>query len=193
MSPGYGLLALAMVPAAIIGGFLAARVQMTGMPQLVALLHSFVGAAAVLVGFASFLDPHAGMNTSEAIVHEIEVYIGICVGAITLTGSIIACLKLHGVMSGKPLMIPGRHLLNLAALIVTVLIGVWFVSGAVSNEGIVIDTTGVVLLILATVITGVFGVHMVMAIGGADMPVVVSMLNSYSGWAAAAAGFMLGK
>jgi NAD(P) transhydrogenase subunit beta len=166
---------------------------MTGMPQLVALLHSFVGAAAVLVGFASFLDPHAGMNTSEAIVHEIEVYIGICVGAITLTGSIIACLKLHGVMSGKPLMIPGRHVLNLAALIVTVLIGVWFVSGAVSNEGIVIDTTGVVLLILATVITGVFGVHMVMAIGGADMPVVVSMLNSYSGWAAAAAGFMLGN
>jgi NAD(P) transhydrogenase subunit beta len=189
----YGLLAIAMVPAAAIGCFLAARVQMTGMPQLVALLHSFVGAAAVLVGFASFLNPHAGMNTSEAIVHEIEVYIGVCVGAITLTGSIIACLKLHGVMSGKPLMIPGRHFLNLAALIVTVLIGVWFVGGAVSSEGIVIDTTGVLLLILATVITGIFGVHMVMAIGGADMPVVVSMLNSYSGWAAAAAGFMLGN
>jgi NAD(P) transhydrogenase subunit beta len=189
----YGVLAMAMIPAAIIGAVLAARVQMTGMPQLVALLHSFVGAAAVLVGFASFLDPHAGMTVAEGMVHEIEVYIGICVGAVTLTGSIIACLKLQGVLSGKPLMIPGRHLLNLAGVILTLLIGIWFVTGAATPEGIVIDTTGVVLLILATILTGALGVHMVMAIGGADMPVVVSMLNSYSGWAASAAGFMLGN
>ena len=189
----YGVLAVAMVPAAIIGGVLAARVQMTEMPQLVALLHSFVGAAAVLVGFASYLDPHAGMTAAEAVVHEIEVYIGICVGSVTLTGSIIACLKLHGVMSGKPLMLPARHLLNLVAVVITVLLGIWFVGGAVGEEGIVIDASGVILLIIATALTGVLGVHMVMAIGGADMPVVVSMLNSYSGWAPPAAGFMLGN
>jgi NAD(P) transhydrogenase subunit beta len=191
----YGWLAIAIIPAALVGGVLAIRVQMTEMPQLVALLHSFVGAAAVLVGFASFLDPHAGMTTSEAIVHEIEVYIGVCVGAITLTGSIVAGLKLHGSISGKPLMIPARHLLNLAAVIVTVLLGVWFVDTAVDVAGdvIVMDTLGVLLLVTATVITGLLGIHMVMAIGGADMPVVVSMLNSYSGWAAAAAGFMLGN
>ena len=191
----YGWLAIAIIPAAIIGGVLAARVQMTEMPQLVALLHSFVGAAAVLVGFASFLDPHGDMTTSEAIVHEIEVYIGICVGAITLTGSIIAGLKLHGSLSGKPLMLPARHMLNLIAVIATVLIGIWFVDTAVDVAAgtVVIDTLGIVLLIVATLLTSLLGIHMVMAIGGADMPVVVSMLNSYSGWAAAAAGFMLGN
>ncbi|MCH2143090.1 MAG: NAD(P)(+) transhydrogenase (Re/Si-specific) subunit beta [Phycisphaerales bacterium] len=192
----YVVLGVAMIPAAIIGGVLAIRVQMTEMPQLVAMLHSFVGAAAVLVGFASYVHPHAGLQTvGEAMVHEIEVYIGICVGAITFTGSIIAALKLHGKMSGKPLMLPGRHLLNLVALIITVLLGIWFVSSAVDVEAnaIVVDTRGVMLLVLATILTGLLGVHMVMAIGGADMPVVVSMLNSYSGWAAAAAGFMLGN
>ena len=192
----YGILAAAMVPAAIIGGVLAVRVQMTEMPQLVALLHSFVGAAAVLVGFASYIDPHgAGKTAAELLVHDIEVYIGICVGAITFTGSIIACLKLHGVMSGKPLMLPARHLLNLVAVVVTVLLGVWFVDAAVDVQASapVVDATGVILLIVATVLTCILGVHMVMAIGGADMPVVVSMLNSYSGWAAAAAGFMLGN
>ncbi len=192
----YGILVAAMVPAAIIGGVLAARVKMTEMPQLVALLHSFVGAAAVLVGFASYLDPHGtGKTAAELIVHDIEVYIGICVGAITFTGSIIACLKLHGSMSGKPLMLPARHLLNLAALIVTILIGIWFVDAAVDVQAntAVVDATGVILLSAATVLTCILGVHMVMAIGGADMPVVVSMLNSYSGWAAAAAGFMLGN
>ena len=182
----YGWLILAMLPAAIIGAILAARVQMTQMPQLVALLHSFVGAAAVLVGFASFVDPHAGMAGSELVVHLIEIYIGIGVGSITLTGSIIACLKLNGNLSGTPLILPARHLLNLIMLVITVGLGAWFV----------IDhdlATGITLLIIATIITGIIGVHMVMAIGGADMPVVVSMLNSYSGWAAAAAGFMLGN
>ena len=182
----YGWLFLAMIPAAIIGAVFAARVQMTQMPQLVALLHSFVGAAAVLVGFASFVDPHAGMTGSELVVHHIEIYIGIGVGSITLTGSIIACLKLNGNLSGTPLILPARHLLNLLLLGITVGLGVWFV---LDHE----LSTGVTLLIIATVLTGIIGVHMVMAIGGADMPVVVSMLNSYSGWAAAAAGFMLGN
>jgi NAD(P) transhydrogenase subunit beta len=182
----YGWLFLAMIPAAIIGAVFAARVQMTQMPQLVALLHSFVGAAAVLVGFASFVDPHAGMTGSELVVHLIEIYIGIGVGSITLTGSIIACLKLNGNLSGTPLILPARHLLNLIMLGITVALGVWFVLD--HDLG-----TGVTLLIIATVLTGLFGIHMVMAIGGADMPVVVSMLNSYSGWAAAAAGFMLGN
>ncbi|MDG2201544.1 MAG: NAD(P)(+) transhydrogenase (Re/Si-specific) subunit beta [Phycisphaerales bacterium] len=184
----YGWLILAMAPAVVIGAALAARVQMTQMPQLVALLHSFVGAAAVLVGFASFVDPHAGMTTSaELIVHSIEIFIGVGVGAITFTGSIIACLKLHGSMSGNPLILPARHLLNLLVLLVTVGLGIWFVIG---HDHL---TLGIVLLIIATILTGLFGIHMVMAIGGADMPVVVSMLNSYSGWAAAAAGFMLGN
>jgi NAD(P) transhydrogenase subunit beta len=182
----YGWLLAAMIPAAIIGAILAARVQMTQMPQLVALLHSFVGAAAVLVGFASFVDPHASMIGSELTVHLIEIFIGIGVGSVTLTGSIIACLKLNGNLSGKPLMLPARHLLNLLILGATIALGVWFV---LQYE----LTTGIALLIIATVLTGLFGVHMVMAIGGADMPVVVSMLNSYSGWAAAAAGFMLGN
>ena len=182
----YGWLILAMLPAAIIGAVFAARVQMTQMPQLVALLHSFVGAAAVLVGFASFVDKHADLAGSELVVHLIEIYIGIGVGSITLTGSIIACLKLNGNLSGTPLILPARHLLNLLLLGITVGLGVWFV---LDHE----LPTGVTLLIIATVLTGIIGVHMVMAIGGADMPVVVSMLNSYSGWAAAAAGFMLGN
>jgi len=184
----YGTVVLAMVPAAIIGAALASRVQMTGMPQLVALLHSFVGAAAVLVGFASYLVPHAGdtMTAAELIVHHIEVYVGVGVGAITFTGSIIACLKLHGTMSGKPLLLPARHLLNLVTVIVTIVLGVWLVQ----TDDV---ATGVMLLCVATVLTGLLGVHMVVAIGGADMPVVVSMLNSYSGWAATAAGFMLGN
>ena len=162
------------------------RVKMTEMPQLVALLHSFVGIAAVLVGFASYLDPHAGMTASELTVHQIEVYIGICIGAITFTGSVIACLKLHGVLSGKPLILPARHWLNLFWLGVTIVIGIWFLDSEATS-------TGVALLVIATVLTGILGAHLVAAIGGADMPVVVSMLNSYSGWAAAAAGFMLGN
>ncbi|MCH2137934.1 MAG: NAD(P)(+) transhydrogenase (Re/Si-specific) subunit beta [Phycisphaerales bacterium] len=186
----YTTAALAMAPAAIIGAFLAARVQMTGMPQLVALLHSFVGAAAVLVGFASYLEPHTidgiALAGADLLVHHIEVYVGVGVGSITFTGSVIACLKLHGTMSGRPLLLPGRHFLNLIALLATIVIGVICVQTGDTQHGIV-------LLCIATVITGLLGVHMVMAIGGADMPVVVSMLNSYSGWAAAAAGFMLGN
>lgn len=184
---GYGLLMAALVPGAIIGGILARRVQMTSMPQLVAILHSFVGAAAVLVGLATYLG-HAGeMTRAEHQIHLGEIFIGICIGAITFTGSVIAFLKLQGTMSGKPLILPARHLINLMMLVITVGIGVWFFRSSETAPN------GLWPLIFAIIITGILGAHSVMAIGGADMPVVVSMLNSYSGWAAAAAGFMLGN
>ena len=179
----YVLLAGALVPGLVIGAILASRVQMTAMPQLVAMLHSFVGLAAVLVGFATYLGPHEAMTPAELNIHLVEIFIGVCIGAITFTGSVIAFLKLQGTISGKPLMIPGRHVLNLLMLIATIVLGVLFVMSP--------GTTGATYLLAATIITFVLGVHFVMAIGGADMPVVVSMLNSYSGWAAAAAGFML--
>ncbi|HYD00162.1 MAG TPA: NAD(P)(+) transhydrogenase (Re/Si-specific) subunit beta [Phycisphaerales bacterium] len=166
-----------------IGAVLARRVQMTSMPELVAVLHSFVGLAAVLVGFATYLGDDHALPPAEQRIHLAEVFIGVCIGCITFTGSIIAYLKLKGNISGKPLTLPGRHVINLAMVIVTVVLGVLFMRA----EG----TGGLWALLAATAVTGVLGAHSVMAIGGADMPVVVSMLNSYSGWAAAAAGFML--
>lgn len=184
---GYGLLMVALVPGAIIGGILARRVQMTSMPQLVAILHSFVGAAAVLVGLATYLGHTGEMTRAEHQIHLGEIFIGICIGAITFTGSVIAFLKLQGTMSGKPLILPARHLINLMMLVITVGIGVWFFRSSETAPN------GLWPLIFAIVVTGILGAHSVMAIGGADMPVVVSMLNSYSGWAAAAAGFMLGN
>jgi NAD(P) transhydrogenase subunit beta len=177
----YGLLAAVMIPGALIGGVLASRVQMTAMPQLVAILHSFVGLAAVLVGIATYLRSRGHAEAADA-VHQIEIFVGVCIGSITFTGSIIAFLKLQGLTTGKPLLIPGRHLLNAAIGIATVALGVWFVR---AGDG------GLTPLLIATLLTAVLGVNFVVAIGGADMPVVVSMLNSYSGWAAAAAGFML--
>ena len=183
---GLPVLAAALVPGLIIGGILASRVQMTSMPELVAILHSFVGLAAVLVGFATYLGPQKPMDAAEHNLHTAEVFIGVCIGSITFTGSVIAFLKLRGSISGKPLMLPGRHLINLILLLVTIALGIaFFISPTTAN--------GQWPLIVATVITGILGVHFIMAIGGADMPVVVSMLNSYSGWAAAAAGFMLGN
>ncbi len=184
---GYGILALALIPAGIIGAVLASRVKMTEMPQLVAMLHSFVGAAAVLVGFATLLDPNAHYEGSEAVIHNVEIYLGICIGAVTFTGSIIAFAKLHGLIGGKPLILPARHALNIVVILVTIVLGVMFTQAVGDQE----MSKALWLLGVATVLTGILGVHMVMAIGGADMPVVVSMLNSYSGWAAAAAGFML--
>lgn len=178
----YGLLAAVLIPGAAIGALVAARVQMTAMPQLVAILHSFVGAAAVLVGFATYLGNHE-IAAGERLIHSIEIFLGVIIGAVTFTGSIIAFGKLQGTLSGRPLLLPGRHLLNVLMLIVTFALGVWFASAP--------GTDGRTALVIATVLTGILGVHFVMAIGGADMPVVVSMLNSYSGWAAAAAGFML--
>ena len=180
----YVLLAAVLIPGALIGALVASKVQMTAMPQLVAVLHSFVGLAAVLVGFATYLGAHE-VAAGEKLIHVAEIFIGVCIGAITFTGSIIAFAKLQGTLSGRPLLLPGRHVLNLLMLIATVALGVWFVRAP--------DTSGETLLLAAAILTGVFGIHFVMAIGGADMPVVVSMLNSYSGWAAAAAGFMLGN
>ncbi|MEP6848286.1 MAG: NAD(P)(+) transhydrogenase (Re/Si-specific) subunit beta [Acidobacteriota bacterium] len=180
---GLPVLIGALIPGLVIGAILASRVQMTSMPQLVAILHSFVGLAAVLVGFATYLGPQEQMTASEHNLHVAEIFIGVCIGSITFTGSVIAFLKLQGTVGGRPLMLPGRHLLNLLILGVTIGLGVWFFMQP--------GTDGRTSLLVATILTGVLGLHFVMAIGGADMPVVVSMLNSYSGWAAAAAGFML--
>lgn len=179
----YGLLTGMVLPGALIGAIVASRVAMTSMPELVAILHSFVGLAAVLVGFANYLSPDSSLVGVEATIHEIEIYIGVFIGAITFTGSIIAFGKLRGIISSKPLTLPARHFLNLAMLLTCVWLGVEFMGGSV--------LTGVQALIAMSAVSGILGLHLVMAIGGADMPVVISMLNSYSGWAAAAAGFML--
>jgi len=175
-----------LITGAIAGTWVASRVQMTAMPQLVAILHSFVGLAAVLVGIANHIDMVAG-ETAETmdVVHRVEILLGVVIGAVTFTGSIVAWGKLQGVIASKPLLLPARHLLNLTAVILIVVLGFFF-----------FRTTGywsLVPLVAAAVIALALGVHLVMAIGGADMPVVVSMLNSYSGWAAAATGFMLGN
>jgi NAD(P) transhydrogenase subunit beta len=182
----YGILALVIFPAVLVGGTVARYVKMTEMPQLVAILHSFVGAAAVLVGLGLQLDATSleGLSPTEVTIHEIEVFVGVCIGSITFTGSVIAFCKLHGFISGKPMLLPLRHVLNLIILGTTIWLGVKFVGH---------DADAMMYLLGAMVITGIIGIHLVMAIGGADMPVVVSMLNSYSGWAAAAAGFMLGN
>jgi NAD(P) transhydrogenase subunit beta len=182
----YGLLVGMLAVGGGIGAVLAARVEMTAMPQLVAILHSFVGAAAVLVGFASAFGPPPGLSGVEARIHEVEIFVGVFVGAITFTGSVIAFGKLQGIIRSKPLLLPGRHVLNVAAILACVYLGMQFV-GAEGANG---HPPGLPLII-CTALAGLLGVHLVMAIGGADMPVVVSMLNSYSGWAAAAAGFML--
>ena len=180
----YGVLAVCMVTGAVIGIFVASRVQMTQMPELVAILHSFVGLAAVLVGFASYLDPESHLSGTAKTIHEVEIYLGVLIGAVTFTGSVVAFGKLSARITSKPLYLPARHLLNLGLGLICIWLGVGFV-GAESTG------YGVFALIVMTLIAFAFGVHMVMAIGGADMPVVISMLNSYSGWAAAATGFML--
>ena len=167
-----------------VGVFAAIKVKMTEMPELVALMHSLVGLAAVLVGYANYIDPTTGFVGVERTIHEVEIYVGILIGAVTFSGSVIAFGKLSAKISGKPVLLPARHLLNLALLVGAIVLGKWFIN----VEEI---SVGILPLALMTVIALAFGVHMVMAIGGADMPVVVSMLNSYSGWAAAATGFML--
>jgi NAD(P) transhydrogenase subunit beta len=176
----------AMVVGGAIGLYAARVVKMTQMPELVALMHSLVGLAAVLVGFANYIDPAAAgvYQGAEKVIHEIEIYIGILIGAVTFSGSIIAFGKLSAKISGKPMLLPGRHWLNLAGLLVVL----WFGWRFIHTQSV---ADGMTPLIVMTVIALLFGIHMVMAIGGADMPVVVSMLNSYSGWAAAATGFML--
>jgi NAD(P) transhydrogenase subunit beta len=176
----------ALVVGAAIGLYLARTVKMTQMPELVAFMHSLVGLVAMLVGYASYIDPTAtaGMSPAEATIHHIEIYLGVLIGAVTLSGSVIAFGKLSGRISGKPLLLPARHWLNLAGLVAVFWFGYQFLRAPDIQQGMM-------PLVAMSVIALLFGVHMVMAIGGADMPVVVSMLNSYSGWAAAATGFML--
>jgi H+-translocating NAD(P) transhydrogenase subunit beta len=161
-------------------------VKMTQMPELVALMHSLVGLAAVLIGYANYIDPAAtaDFQGAEKTIHEVEIYIGVLIGAVTFSGSLIAFGKLSAKITGKPVLIPGRHWFNLAGLLVVIYCGYWFIHSATIEEGMR-------PLAIMTAIALLFGIHMVMAIGGADMPVVFSMLNSYSGWAAAATGFML--
>jgi H+-translocating NAD(P) transhydrogenase subunit beta len=183
---GYPWIIGAMVVGATVGLYAARIVKMTQMPELVALMHSLVGIAAVLVGFANYIDPAASaqFKGAEKTIHELEIYIGVLIGAVTFSGSLIAFGKLSAKISGKPMLLPGRHWLNLAGLLVVIWFGAQFINTHSVSEGML-------PLIVMTAIALAFGVHMVMAIGGADMPVVISMLNSYSGWAAAATGFML--
>jgi H+-translocating NAD(P) transhydrogenase subunit beta len=180
----YTMLTIALLIGGFIGTKAAAKVEMTQMPELVALMHSLVGMAAVLVGYANFMDDSTSLEGAEKTIHELEIYIGIFIGAVTFSGSVIAFGKLCGRISGKPMLLPARHWLNLALFVLTFILGSSFLEGAETGGGSI-------PLLIMTIIALVFGVHMVMAIGGADMPVVVSMLNSYSGWAAAATGFML--
>ncbi len=172
----------ALIIGAFIGIYLAQRVQMTEMPELVAALHSFVGLAAVFIGINSDMNPPPGLQGAEVIIHEIEIFLGVFIGAITFTGSVVAYGKLAGSIDGKALTLPGRHLINLGLLILSLVLGWMYLQHA-----------GIWTLLLMAFVAFVIGAHLVMAIGGADMPVVVSMLNSYSGWAAAATGFMLGN
>ncbi|HEY5896083.1 MAG TPA: Re/Si-specific NAD(P)(+) transhydrogenase subunit beta [Burkholderiales bacterium] len=185
-SGGYAWIVGAMVVGAAIGLYAARVVKMTQMPELVALMHSLVGLAAVLIGYANYIDPAATAHFEGAdkTIHELEIYIGVLIGAITFSGSLIAFGKLSAKITGKPVLIPARHWINLAGLL-----GVLYFGGVFIETHSVAE--GMTPLVVMTVIALLFGIHMVMAIGGADMPVVVSMLNSYSGWAAAATGFML--
>ena len=177
-----GILIIMIAVGSVIGLVVARRVEMTGMPQLVAALHTFVGLAAVFIGINSELAPPSGLTSTEKIIHEVEVFLGVFIGAVTTTGSIVAFAKLAGIMDGKPLTLPGRNILNLIAVAACIWLGFMYLNHA-----------GIWTLYLMTAIALIFGAHLVMAIGGADMPVVVSMLNSYSGWAAAATGFLLGN
>lgn len=179
-----GLILLVLLVGAAVGTWRARTVEMTQMPELIALLHSFVGAAAVLVGFGSYLTEPASGAGSGATVHLVEVFLGVLIGAVTFTGSVVAFGKLSARLRSSPLLLPGRNWLNLAALVACAGLLWWFLAAGAS---------GLVPLLLMTVVALALGWHLVAAIGGGDMPVVVSMLNSYSGWAAAAAGFMLGN
>ena len=191
---GFILLAVAMVIGAVIGIIRATRVEMTGMPELIALLHSFVGLAAVLVGYNSYLDAEHRIEQAESAglpvpadladalgnVHNAEVFVGVFIGAVTFTGSIVAFLKLSAKMKSAPMMLPAHNVLNLGAIVLFFVLTVVFVMNPQFW-----------LLIAMTVLALALGWHLVSSIGGGDMPVVVSMLNSYSGWSAAAAGFLL--
>ncbi|MEX0335798.1 Re/Si-specific NAD(P)(+) transhydrogenase subunit beta [Vibrio tubiashii] len=180
-SEGFVWIIIAMVIGGGIGIHYAKKVEMTEMPELVAILHSFVGMAAVLVGYNSYIDAPEAATHAEHVIHLVEVFLGVFIGAVTFTGSVVAFGKLRGIISSSPLNLPHKHKMNLAAIVVSTLLMLHFVNADGSMFA----------LIVMTLIAFAFGYHLVASIGGADMPVVVSMLNSYSGWAAAAAGFML--
>lgn len=177
---GLGYITVAMAIGAGIGVRLALKVEMTSMPELIAILHSFVGLAATFIGFNSYLD-HGVLIGAAKTIHEVEIFLGIFIGAVTFTGSLVAFGKLSGKVNSSPLTLPGKNMLNLAVVGATVFLLIGFISW----------DFGLFALIVMTIIALAFGWHLVASIGGADMPVVVSMLNSYSGWAAAATGFML--
>ncbi len=180
----YGMLAAAMITGAIVGTIVALKIRMTSMPELVAILHSFVGLAAVFVGFSTYMDIRIQPVGVARTIHDIEVYLGVLIGAVTFTGSVVAFGKLSGVIGGRPLILPARHLLNLVILLACLYLGFDFIRAENPESGLI-------PLVIVTALAFLLGIHMVAAIGGADMPVVISMLNSYSGWAAAATGFML--
>ena len=180
-----------LIVGSIIGLFVAQRVQMTGMPELVAALHSFVGLAAVFIGLNQEINPTKMYFGADKVIHDTEVFIGIFIGAITFTGSVVAYGKLAGSITGKAVILPGRHLLNILMVVVCLVFGWMYLNDLVLAT--YLNQTGIWTLVAMTIIAFVIGAHLVLAIGGADMPVVVSMLNSYSGWAAAATGFMLGN
>jgi NAD(P) transhydrogenase subunit beta len=186
VTANYAVLFGALVVGGALGTVLARRVQMTQMPELVAILHSLVGLAAMLVGFANFGDPSVSLTGVEKTIHDVETYLGILIGAVTFSGSVIAFGKLSGKIGSKPLTLPGRHWLNLVLLVLAIWLGRVFLEQSEAGAGLT-------PLMLMSAVALLFGIHMVMAIGGADMPVVISMLNSYSGWAASATGFMLGN
>lgn len=184
VSNNYIELMVALLIGGSIGMLVARRVQMTEIPELIAILHSLIGLAAIMVGYANFADASTSFTGIDLTIHDIETYVGVLIGAVTFSGSITAYGKLSGRIGSKPLTLPGRHIFNLALLVAVV----WFAQQFVAQSAI---GGGLLPLLIMIAIALVFGVHMVMAIGGADMPVVISMLNSYSGWAAAATGFML--
>ncbi|WP_316016017.1 NAD(P)(+) transhydrogenase (Re/Si-specific) subunit beta [Roseobacter sp. HKCCA0434] len=189
----YGALIPALLIGGAIGAYIAQKVEMTGMPQLVAAMHSLVGLAAVFIGVNTIIDPPAGKEGIEFGIMEVEIFLGVFIGAVTFTGSVVAYGKLAGQIDGKALILPFRHGLNIALVVVSILIGYSFAaSNGVDDAGLMQDASTWQLWLVA-VLAGILGWHLVMAIGGADMPVVVSMLNSYSGWAAAAIGFTLGN
>ncbi len=180
----YVLIAITMAIGSAIGLILATRVQMVQMPQLVAILHSLVGLAAVLIGYGGYMDDSLQLTGVEKTIHDIEVYIGIYIGAFTFSGSVMAFGKLSTLLNAKPVLLPARHYLNLSMFITVIIFGWIFVTPSTPEMAYI-------ALYIMTALGIIFGIHMVLAIGGADMPVVISMLNSYSGWAAAATGFML--
>ena len=184
VTANYSVLVILMLLGGSLGLILSKRVKMTEMPELVAILHSLVGLAAVLVGIVNFINPSMVYIGAEQTIHSTEIYLGIFIGMVTFSGSIVAFGKLSGKISGNPLVLPAKHSLNLLMVVIILFYGYQFVTAETIS-----DAMNPLLIML--IISFLFGVHLVASIGGADMPVVVSMLNSYSGWAASVTGFML--